>query len=134
MRLPGYYEFFCPVKLIAGHDALEQVSGVLAQLQVRRPMIIADQGVAAAGLSDIVASILKDDLAIAAQADDVPQDSSLEVVNRLARSYRNHHCDAIIAVGGGSVMDTAKGQFEESIVNSYRKLEKQKHFSKNPKK
>jgi alcohol dehydrogenase len=109
MRLPGYYEFFAPVKLIAGHDALEQIPGVLAQLQARRPMIIADQGVAAAGLSDIVTSVLKDKVAIAAQADDVPQDSSLEVVNRLARSYGGHRCDAIIAVGGGSVMDTAKG-------------------------
>ena len=48
-------------------------------------------------------------MTIGAIADDVPPDSDLRVVNRLARVYREKGCDSIIAVGGGSVMDTAKG-------------------------
>ena len=39
----------------------------------------------------------------------MPPDSDFRVVNRLARVYREKGCDSIIAVGGGSVMDTAKG-------------------------
>lgn len=41
--------------------------------------------------------------------DGVPSDSDLKVVNALAKTYCEKGCDAIIAVGGGSVLDTAKG-------------------------
>jgi len=109
MYLPEYYEFCCRVKIIAGHDALEKIPEALAQLDAGRPLIITDKGVSAAGLVDIVTSAIQDGVTIGAITDDVPQDSSLQVVNQLANLYRDKNCDSIIAVGGGSVMDTAKG-------------------------
>jgi alcohol dehydrogenase len=109
MELPGYYEFCCRVKIIAGHDALEKIPGMLASLRAERPMIVTDKGVSGAGLINIVADVIKDGVTIGALADDVPPDSDLRVVNRLASVYREKGCDSIIAVGGGSVMDTAKG-------------------------
>jgi len=109
MDLPGYYEFCCRVKIIAGHDALEQIPGALAGLNARKPMIVTDRGVSGAGLIDIVTDAIKGGVAIGAIADDVPSDSDLRVVNRLANAYREQGCDSLIAVGGGSVMDTAKG-------------------------
>jgi alcohol dehydrogenase len=39
----------------------------------------------------------------------VPPESSTLVVNELAGLYREKACDCLIAVGGGSVIDTAKG-------------------------
>ena len=109
MELPGYYEFCCRVKIIAGHDALEKIPGILASLRAERPMVVTDKGVSGAGLIDIVANAIQGKVSIGAIADDVPPDSDLRVVNRLARVYREKGCDSIIAVGGGSVMDTAKG-------------------------
>ena len=109
MYLPEYYEFCCRVRMIAGHDALEKIPGALAQLHAGKPLIITDKGVSAAGLVDTVVDAIKDGITVGAIADDVPQDSSLKVVNRLAGVYRDNNCDSIIAVGGGSVMDTAKG-------------------------
>ena len=109
MELPKYYEFCCRVKIIAGHDALEKIPGILASLRAERPMIITDKGVSGAGLINIVADAIKDSVTIRAIADDVPPDSDLRVVNRLAHVYREKGCDSLIAVGGGSVMDTAKG-------------------------
>jgi alcohol dehydrogenase len=41
--------------------------------------------------------------------DDVPPDSSLHTVRNAAAMYRENNCDAIIAIGGGSVIDTSKG-------------------------
>ncbi len=48
-------------------------------------------------------------ITIGAVFDEVPPDSSLPTVNSVAGLYREKGCDAIIAVGGGSVLDTAKG-------------------------
>jgi alcohol dehydrogenase len=109
MDLPGYYEFCCRVRIIGGYDALEKIPGALAGLNAGKPMIITDRGVSGAGLIDIVTGAVKGGVKVGAIADDVPPDSDLRVVNRLAKTYRELGCDSIIAVGGGSVMDTAKG-------------------------
>ena len=109
MLLPDYYEFCCRVKIVAGHDALEKIPDLLIERGAKKPLVITDKGVAGAGLIDIVSRALGDRVQADLIADDVPPHSDLRVVNRLARLYRDNACDAIIAVGGGSVMDTAKG-------------------------
>jgi alcohol dehydrogenase len=109
MHFPGYYEFFCPVPTLAGHQVLEKIPPLLHRLGARRPMLVTDKGVAGAGLVDIVQDAVSAEVTIGAVEDDVPPDSDLTVVNRLAGIYRDKRCDSIIAVGGGSVMDTAKG-------------------------
>ncbi|HJE53181.1 MAG TPA: iron-containing alcohol dehydrogenase [Acinetobacter pseudolwoffii] len=104
-----YYEFFCPVKVIAGHAALEHIPFELATLGAKRPLIITDKGVRANNLlAPIEAAFEMADATIVAIFDDVPPDSSLGTVRSAAKLYRENHCDAIIAVGGGSVIDTSK--------------------------
>ncbi|MDX5299621.1 MAG: iron-containing alcohol dehydrogenase, partial [Gammaproteobacteria bacterium] len=49
-----FYEFFCPVKVIAGNAALEHIPFELNALGAGRPMIITDKGVRAAGLLEPV--------------------------------------------------------------------------------
>jgi alcohol dehydrogenase len=61
--------------------------------------------------------------------DDIPPDSSTDVVEQIARLFREHDCDSLIAVGGGSVMDTAKatnilvsegGEFLRAYVGAHK--------------
>ena len=104
-----YYEFFCPVKVIAGHAALEHIPFELSTLGSKRPLIITDKGVRANNLlAPIEAAFESTDAVIGAIFDNVPPDSSLDTVRQAAQLYRDHHCDAIIAIGGGSVIDTSK--------------------------
>jgi alcohol dehydrogenase len=105
-----YYEFFCPVKVIAGNAALEHIPFELATLGAKRAMIITDKGVRSNNLLEpIQAAFENTDSTIAIIFDDVPPDSSLQTVRTAAELYRQNNCDAIIAVGGGSVIDTSKG-------------------------
>ena len=104
-----YYEFFCPVKVIAGHAALEHIPFELATLGAKKAFIITDKGVRANKLLEpIEAAFGSTDTVIGYIFDDVPPDSSLQTVRRAAELYREHGCDAIIAIGGGSVIDTSK--------------------------
>lgn len=104
-----YYEFFCPVKVIAGNAALEHMPFELASMGASRPMILTDKGVRANGLLEPVeTAFTATEVTIASIFDDVPPDSSLETVRAVAEAYRANNCDAIIAIGGGSVIDTAK--------------------------
>lgn len=109
MTMPDYFEFCCKVNIIADHNALEKIPDILIGLNASNPMIITDKGVSAAGLADIVINSIKDRTHVAAVEDDVPPDSDLNAVRSIASVYRQKKCDAIIAVGGGSVLDTAKG-------------------------
>jgi alcohol dehydrogenase len=103
------FRFYNPVKLISGDKALGSLSYELNQLQSRRPLIITDQGVLIAGLIELVKKTLEgsDQITISVY-DRVPPDSSPAVVNEAAGVFRENECDSIIAVGGGSVIDTGK--------------------------
>lgn len=108
--LPKYYEFQNPVKINAGLDALETIPYELKQMNAKRPIIITDKGISNAGLLKTVLNAFDDsELTVGLVFDETPADSSLSVVNRIAELYRKHKCDSIIALGGGSPMDTAKG-------------------------
>ncbi|MDM5148643.1 iron-containing alcohol dehydrogenase [bacterium 19CA06SA08-2] len=104
-----YYDFFCPVKLMAGEQALEQLAGELAGLGARRPLLLTDKGVSSTGLATLLANVLAEgELPVADIWDEIPADSSTAVVERIAARYRELECDSLVALGGGSVIDTAK--------------------------
>ena len=108
--LPDYYEFYNPVKINAGSEALETIPYEMRQMNVSRPIIITDKGITNAGLLKILIDSFDDsELVIGVIYDETPPDSSLKTVNEIAKLYRKHKCDSIIALGGGSPMDTAKG-------------------------
>ena len=104
-----FFEFFCPVKVIAGKAALEHLPWEMQGLSVKRPMIVTDKGIHQAGLLEpVLAACREGGVQIEAIFDDVPPDSSTSVVRDIAALYRDKHCDAIIALGGGSAIDTGK--------------------------
>ena len=108
MERANYYEFCCKTTIVGGHDALERIPDLLISLGADNPMIITDQGVKQAGLVDILVQALDNKIAIGTIQDEVPVDSDLNTVHTIARKYGEEKCDSIIAIGGGSVLDTAK--------------------------
>ncbi len=125
-----YYEFYCPVKILAGMKALEHLPAELAERGCAAPMVLTDKGVRQAGLIEHV-ELAFDEAGISLDAvfDDIPPDSSTDVVEDIARLFRDRGCDSLIAVGGGSVLDTAKavnilvsegGEFLRAYVGAHK--------------
>ena len=125
-----YYEFYCPVKILAGLKALEHLPAELAERGCAAPMVLTDRGVREAGLIKHV-EIAFDEagLSVGPVFDDIPSDSSTDVVEAIAREFRERNCDSLIAVGGGSVLDTAKavnilvsegGEFLRAYVGAHK--------------
>ncbi len=107
--LPTYFEFSCPVKILSGRAAISNLPYELETLGSTRPMIVTDKGIVGAGLLEPVKQAFSDaDRSIGAVFDDTPPDSSIAVVQAAAKLYRDERCDALVAIGGGSSMDTAK--------------------------
>lgn len=106
----AYFEFRNAVKLLCGELALERIPSELAALGSVRPLLLSDAVLAKIGTLRLVQQAMESEGCPPAQVyTDIPVDSSLEVVNRIAALYRELDCDALVAVGGGSVIDTAKG-------------------------
>jgi alcohol dehydrogenase len=108
MNIPSYYEFCNKVKCLSGHNALDKLPDILASVNSKKPMIITDKGVMGAKLIPPVEKALGK-IKHGGIFDDVPADSDVKTVQEIAAKYKSSKCDSIIAVGGGSVLDTAKG-------------------------
>ena len=107
---PTYFEYQNAVKLLCGENALDRIPDELRHLGASRPMLLSDAVLAKLGVAGQVADAMQaEGCAVACTFTDIPVDSSLAVVNRIATLYREAGCDAVVAVGGGSVIDTAKG-------------------------
>ena len=106
----NYYEFFCPVKVISGLQALSNLPHEMDQLGAHKALIVTDKGVAGAGLiRHVEAAFEGSNCSIGHIFDETPPDSSNIICNQVASLYREKKCDCFVAVGGGSCIDTAKG-------------------------
>ena len=108
--IPEYYEFQSSAKILSGAFALENIPVELDNLGCLRPLILSDQMLEKIGTLQVVLdALLSGGTEIGGIYTDIPADSSLEIVNRIGSYYKENNCDGIVAVGGGSVIDTAKG-------------------------
>lgn len=108
--LPEYYEFKNSVKIISGKNALENIPFELSNLEAKKPLILTTKSMIKNGQLDIVTNAMKNaNIEVGLIFKDIPQDSSIEIVNDISQLYKDNKCDSIVAIGGGSVIDTAKG-------------------------
>src|SRR5690349_11838565 len=75
---------------------------------IRRPLIVTDRGVKAAGIIDTVLDALAHAGPVALY-DGTPANPNEAAVREAVRAYKEVDCDGIVAVGGGSSIDLAKG-------------------------
>jgi alcohol dehydrogenase class IV len=87
--------------------ALRELPNELTALGVLRPLLVTDSGLVKCGVLGMVTATLADAVSYTV-FDSVHENPTYEAVDRAAAVYRAERCDGVVAVGGGSVIDTAK--------------------------
>jgi alcohol dehydrogenase class IV len=90
-----------------GYDALAQLPAECERSGIRRPLVVTDKGVMAAGVAQQAIDALK--LPGVPIFDDTPSNPTEAMVMVAAQRYRDEGCDGLVAIGGGSSIDLAKG-------------------------
>lgn len=89
------------------YGAVAQLPQHCARVGMTRPLIVTDAGVVAAGVLQPVLAALGD--LPHAVFDATPSNPTEAAVRAATALYQQHQCDGLIAVGGGSAIDCAKG-------------------------
>ena len=125
MELPEFAAFYLPTRIIFGKGIARDFSVELGDLRVSGPFIVTDQTIMSLGLVDYVKRGLEaNGIRVRGTFDEVPQDSSVKVVGKIGRLFQEVGADSFIAIGGGSVIDSAKGaniiaKFGGDLVKDY---------------
>jgi alcohol dehydrogenase len=100
---------FVTPEIVHGSGARRLAGRFARNVGATRALVVTDAGVTAAGwAADVVRSLEEEGLAAHVFADVTPNPRTSEVA-RGAELALEHGCDGIVAVGGGSAIDCAKG-------------------------
>lgn len=109
---------FVAPELVFGVGARKLAGRYAVNFAINKALVVSDEGLAAAGwLDDVLASLKAEGVQTEVFTDVHSNPRDLEVMEG-AEVYKKKNCQAVIAVGGGSPMDCAKGI---SIVSSNQK-------------
>src|SRR5579862_5898971 len=103
------FDFQSPTRVIFGEGEFARLGTLARELGFRRTLLVADPGLVAAGYVDDAARNLENAGCEIARFHhfDANPDSAMVEAGRLFAAP--HHIDSIVALGGGSSLDCAKG-------------------------
>jgi alcohol dehydrogenase class IV len=87
--------------------AVRQLPAQCERVGMQRPLVVTDAGVRAAGVLDVALSALGS--RAGALFDQTPPNPTEAAVRAATETYLRERCDGLVAVGGGSSIDLAKG-------------------------
>src|SRR5713226_6321153 len=88
---------------------LVQRLGAIRELGTEAGLLVTDPGVKAAGLLDTALEVLRGADCEPVVFDRVRANPGVDLVDAGAAEYHSQGCDGLVAIGGGSSIDTAKG-------------------------
>ncbi|MDD9302578.1 MAG: iron-containing alcohol dehydrogenase [Desulfobacter sp.] len=122
-------------KILYAPGVREELGFELQTLGAQRPLFITDRGVREAGVTQMVIDAARaDGFEPAGIFDEILQDARIDIINKGAPFYKTCRADAMVVVGGGSVMDTAQAiniMIGEGIKD-FRPLAEQAALYENP--
>ncbi len=104
---PFDYQF--RTRLIFGANSVERAGELARELSARKILLVTDPGIVKAGHAERVLRILEAAGAKVTLFDEVIENPTTRCVSECVRAAKATGIDTLVALGGGSSMDTAKG-------------------------
>ncbi len=101
-------EMSYPTKVVFGIGALKRLPAQVERLKVKKALLVTDGGVVKSGLAERAIAVLRAAGIPFAVFDSVRPDPTEQDAFEGVAAYRQSGCDGLIAIGGGSPLDTAK--------------------------
>ncbi len=102
------FNFFAPTKVVFGAGAVSELVPEANELGIKRALLVTDPVLAR--MDDVFGRVRKAlGALVVGEFTECQPDSGVDVVNRAFLAATRAHADGVISVGGGSVIDTAKG-------------------------
>lgn len=114
MSNSGYFHYWMRSQVHCGVGAVIRVPALMQQLGGRRVLLVSDAGLRKVGLVDKLESVFAINQSggmpvLAGVIDDIAPDATAASINKATAYARSVAADCIVALGGGSVLDAAKG-------------------------
>ncbi len=106
-----------PTKIIFGRNTIPAIGSETALLGSRALLVYGKTSCKKSGLYDQVTHALDEAEVLVTEHGGVRSNPTLDHVRSGIRKAKDHKCDVIVAVGGGSVIDSAKAISAGAVVN-----------------
>ena len=103
------YRLVQKTKVIEGIHSIRQLPKLCKEMSYRKPFLVFDQGIAKVGIAGQIIKLLDEAGIESITYDKITPDPTSNLVDEGAAICKKEHCDCIVAIGGGSTMDAAKG-------------------------
>lgn len=102
------FNFSIPQDIIFGSGSLKRLPEALEKLGAKRVLIISGPHLNKMGVVDNIASIIQESGRECTAFTEIEANPSIQTAEKAAECCKDFGADAIVAIGGGSPMDTAK--------------------------
>ncbi len=100
--------FHCPTKIYMGIGSHQKLQDIIEEWMIEKLFVVADPFVVKTELFSSIEKILKDNKVAVDVFSEVDPDPSANTVEKAFALYKSSQASVVLAVGGGSTMDTGK--------------------------
>ncbi len=101
--------FYCPTRIYMGIGSHQKLQDIIKEWKIEKLFVVADSVIVKTEIFASVEKILKDNNIVFDLFSEIEPEPSANTVEKAFSLYQKNQAPCVLAIGGGSTMDTGKG-------------------------